>query len=151
MIRARAGLRRLWLGHSRDRVRGSDPPAQLLVSSAEGEDDQNGSDGEAGGARPAACGDAWAVLLALPVLALPVLFHFEERRRVASARTHCEALCWQGENFFPGRDLLYRGENQLLLRSVRSSIDGDARPRGGDRRFAARRPVANRRCADSAH
>ena len=87
------------------------------MGSAEGEDDQNGSDGEAGGARPAACGDAWAVLLALPVLALPVLFHFEERRRVASARTHCEALCWQGENFFPGRDLLHRGENrhQLLL------------------------------------
>ena len=55
---------------------------------------QRGPDGEAGGAHPAAVGDARSVVLALPVrvLALPVLLRLEERRRVAGARPHVTAL-----------------------------------------------------------
>ena len=63
---------------------------------------QRGPDGEAGGAHPAAVGDARSVVLALPVgvLALPVLLRLEEWRRVAAARPHvtalvAHALCWQ--------------------------------------------------------
>jgi len=62
------------------------------VSSTERKDEQNGTDGEAGSACPAACGDARPVVLALPVLGPSVLFHLEERGRVFRARPHARVL-----------------------------------------------------------